>query len=394
VLAIPLHQTLGRAYLATGAYAKAEKQLQAASALLHLTAPANDERTVLADYELAAALGRVSQFAQATALMDRADARAGAALRRSSALALHSNLARGDLLYQQMKVAEALVAYRHAELILRAVSPDDAVTAAHILLSIAGCDLRLNRAPEAERIARSILTGAPYTQARVGLSMLALARSRLGDALRAEGRFDDAIAVLSRAVADYRGIEGPNGQGTLTALSSLGYVYSLEGDVRHALDVQRAVYQGNLARWGERSQYTLVELLNLGSAEYDAGDLRAALRHLQAADRGLVQVSGAHSPTVQAARVAEANALNSMGNPAAALTLLEKVDPAAYQATTSDPGRAWVLKAIHAQILLALPRRAEGLAELREAIAGMRAAGVSAEELKTYTDVLRKASSA
>src|SRR3546814_12163336 len=68
----------------------------------------------------------------------------------------------------------------------------------------------------------------------------------------------------------------------------------------------------------------------------------------------------------------EATVLGSLGRNAKALQLIEKVDPKAYQATTSDPGRAAVLKAVKAQILLDMGERRQGESLLREALVEMR----------------------
>ena len=230
--------------------------------------------------------------------------------------------------------------------------------------------------------------GLHYGAERVGIGALALARSRLGDALRSRGHIDEAIPVLQQAVDDYTEVEGPDGQGTLTTLSSLGYLYSLGGNLAKALSTQRDVYQRTRHRWGEDNQYTLVELMNLGSAEYDSGKLHEALRALRSADAGLTRIGGEHSPTVQAARVAEASALKDLGQNAAALALLERVDPDAYQATTSDPGRAAVLRGLRAQVSLNLHRH-NALAELRQAVADMRTQGVDAQEIATFAEAMR-----
>src|SRR3546814_10368181 len=67
-----------------------------------------------------------------------------------------------------------------------------------------------------------------------------------------------------------------------------------------------------------------------------------------------------------------------------ALQLIEKVDPKAYQATTSDPGRAAVLKAVKAQILLDMGERRQGESLLREALVEMRSDGVSNDEMAPF----------
>ncbi len=378
-----LHQTLGRAYRSTGEYDKATVQLQAAADGLQRAVGATDARSVLAQYELAAALAHVSRFKQAHALLDRADQAAGSRRDKVSAIALRSHLARGDVAYQQMRVHDALPHYQAADRLQRILRPDDAVLSAHILLAIAGCDLRMGKPKQAEAVARQILAGAPYTQERVGLAALATARSRLGDALRGQGRYKEAIPVMQRSLDEYEKAEGGDSQGAISSLSALAYLYSLTGDEARALTLQREVYQRAAKRWGTQNQYTLIELLNLGSSEYDAGDLQSALPHLEQAEAGLVKVSGPHSPVTQAARVALANALSDLGQNEKALGMIREVDPVAYQATTSDAGRAIVLRAAQARIELRL-HRPGAEAKLRAAIAAMQKAGLAQEEIDTF----------
>ena len=384
LLAAGLRQTLGRAYRSTGDYKKALAQLQDAADLLRQNLGVVDERSLLAEYELAVMQAHMSQFKQAAARLDRADAAAGAWRQSVSEISLRSHLARGDLAYQQMQVQVALDNYQAALTMQKILHPDDALMSAHLLLGIAGCELRLDHAAAAERIAREVLAGPSYTARRVGLAVVALARSRLGSSLRAQGKYPQAIAVTRQAVAEYEAAQGTSGQGTISALSELGYLYSLDGDAAKALAMQQDVFQRALARWGSKSQYTLVEQLNLGSQQQEAGDLKTALANVQAAERGLLAVSGEHSPTVQAARAMRAEVLSQMGRNEEALALLERVDPVAYQASTTDPGRGAVLKALRAEFLLRVGRRAEGLSQMKLALQAMQAAGVSEEEMAPY----------
>lgn len=394
LLAAGLHQTLGRAYRSSGDYAKATLQLQAAADVLRSQLGDRDEQVLLAEYELAVMQAHMSKFAEAARHLDRADAAAGVRRQSVSEIGLRSHMARGDLLYQQMQVKAAFENYSTAQTMQRILHPDDAMMAAHLMLSLAGCDLRLGRAPDAERIARQVLAGPPFTLDRVGRAVLGMARSRLGDALRAQGRYLDAIPVVAQSLDDFTAVQGRDGQGTISTLSTLGYLYSLTGDNVRALAMERDVYQRTLRRWGPDNQYTLVERLNLGTQEQDAGDLAAALVDIRAAEQGLVPLAGNRSPTVQAARVAEAGVLSALGQNAAALVLLDHVDASAYQATTSDPGRAALLKALRAQVLLRLGRRGEALPQLQAAVLEMQVTGVSAEELAPFRQLLAASHSA
>ena len=388
LLAASLHQTLGRAYRATGDYASASVQLAKAVELMQAALGGGDDGVLLARYELAVMQAHLSHFADAKAQLDQADRDAGVRRQSVSEIGLRSHMARGDLLYQQMQVQGAYDNYRAAQTMQRILHPDDVPMAAHLLLSLAGCDLRLGRPAEAERIARQVLAGPPFTRERIGQAVLGMARARLGDALRAQGRYAEAIPIVSQSLADFVAVQGPDGQGTISTLSTLGYLYSLSGDDRRALSIERDVYQRTLRRWGPDSQYTLVERLNLGTQEQDAGDLPAALADIRAAAQGLSATSGERSPTVQAARVAEAGVLSALGQQAQALALVDTVDPAAYQATTSDPGRAALLHALRAQILWRMGRSAEARPQLQQALAEMQRDGVAATEQAPFRTLL------
>lgn len=390
LLRATLHQTLGRAYRSTGAYAKAAVQLQAAADGFRQALGATDTHSVLAAYELATALAHLSRFDEAEALLDRTDKAAGARRETVSEIALRSHLAHGDVGYQRMHVTRALQDYQAAERLQGLLHPTDASLSAHILLAIAGCELRMGQPKAAEAIARRILSGTPYTQERVGLAAIATARSRLGDALRGLGRYKDAIPVMQQSLHDYEQSQGPDSQGAITSLSALSYLYSLDGDDAKALQLQREVWQRAVQRWGAQSQYSLVELLNLGSDEYDGGDLKSALPHLRQAATGLEKVSGEHSPVTQAARVALANALSDAGRDEDALTMIREIDPKAYQATTSDPGRSLVLRAMQARIEFRL-HRPDGEANLRDAIAAMQTAGLDKDEIAVFRKELPQA---
>ena len=87
----------------------------------------------------------------------------------------------------------------------------------------------------------------------------------------------------------------------------------------------------------------------------------------------------------------EASVLSTLGRQAEALALIEQVDPGAYQATTSDPGRGALLSATRARILLRMGRQAEALPQLRSAVQAMQAAGVADEEIAPFRQALADA---
>lgn len=378
-----LHQTLGRAYKSTGDYKKAAVQLQAAADGWKQVDGSSDPRAVLAQYELAPVLAHLSRFKESEALLDQADKAAGARRDAVSEIALRAHLAHGDVDFQRMQVKQALAEYQAAERLQAVLHSADAAMSAHILLAIAGCDLRMGRTKEAEIVARKILSGPAYSQERVGLATIALARTRLGNALRGQNRYKEAIPVMQQALADYEKADGPDSQGAISALGGLAYLYSWTGDDAKALLLQRDLYQRSAKHWGAGSQAALVQLLNLGSDEYEANDLSSSLQHLQQAEAGLVKISGPHSPVVRAARVSMAMTLSDLKRNQEALDLLGTVDPVAYQATTSDPGRALVLRGLQASLELRLHHQGAE-ARLRDVIAAMQSAGLDKEEIETF----------
>lgn len=387
VMRASLHQTLGRAYRSTGAWDKAAVQLQAALDILLKTVGPSGSRSVLAQYELAPVLAHLSRFKQAETLLDRADAAAVARRSGVTEIALRAHLARGQVAYQRVNVKQALAEYQAAERLQPLLHPGDTAMSAHILLAISGCELRMGQSKNAEAVARKILAGAPYTQERIGLAAIATARSRLGNALRAQNRDKEAIPVLQQALAEYEKAQGPDSQGAISTLSALANEYAWVDDYAKALPMQREVYKRASQRWGAQNQYALVELLNLGVTEHDSGDLASALQHLQQAKAGLIKVSGANSPVAQSARVVLAMTLADLGRNQEALNLLDEVDPVAYQSTSTDPGRALVLAGFKASLEYRLHRPGSG-AQLRDTIAAMQKAGLDKEEIDTFQKVL------
>jgi non-specific serine/threonine protein kinase len=386
--AADVHLTLARAYRSTGAFEPAAQQSRAAVDLLRSALGPADAHVARAGYELAIMLAHLSRFDEAAALLTQTDEAANVRPGDDGELALRSHLAHGDVAYQRMRFADALAHYRAAQPMQQRLHADDAVMSAHLFKSIAGCELRLGHPREAEAAARRVLAGAPYTEASVGLAALADARLTLGNALRSQGRYGDAIPVVRQALAGFTRVEGESGQGTIAALSTLGHLLSLNGDDAGAFEIQRDVYQRSQTRWGADNQYTLVELLNLGLAEQDRGDNADALEHVSAALDGLAKLGNGNSPAAQAGRVAKATLLSDMGHDAEALALIRTVDPVAYQASTSDPARAAELEAIEARIMLRLGRRAEALPKLRAAVAALEAASVSADEIAPFRALL------
>lgn len=389
VLRASLHQTLAQAYRSTNDYAKAAVQLRATVDAWQRVAGTNDSRTIIAQYQLADALAYLSRYKEAEALLDRADAAAGARRNAISAIAMHSRLARAEVEYLQLHVKRALPEYQAAERLQRLVQPQNVLMSAHILLAIAGCNLRMGHPQAAEVAARRVLAGAPYTQEAIGLGALATANMRLSDALRGQGRNSAAIPVMQLALAAYEKSEGGNSQGAIIALSRLSHLYSLSGDDSKALALQRDVHDRAAKHWGADSQAALIELINLGSDELDSGETQAALQHLQLAEAGLEKLVGASSPITQAARVELAKALSRTGRNAEALAKLGGVDAEAYQSTTADPGQAQVLQAIRASIQLRMHKPGAD-SRLRDAIAAMRAAGVDANQIADFQEALAR----
>jgi len=376
-----IRTTLGRAYRTLGDYARAETELRRVSELNQRRLLPADETRLLGEYDLVTVLVRLSKFDEASQRLDAADALAG--LRRDAVgeLGLRAQLARGSYHFQRIEPAPALAAYTAAEAIQRVVKPDDVPLAAHIRLTIGDAQLRLGQPLKAEAVARDILAGEPYTEDSIGLSTLATARRLLGNALRNQGRPADGIPHLERAVAEQEQARGPDDQSTIAALSSLGYLHSLVGDVHKRAEIQREVVARSVRRWGEANQYTLVERINLGDAEHDVGRPLVAREHLSAAVTGLIATSGERSNLVDAARYSYANVLAALGEFSEALQVIGQIETTRLAKASADGRGDGKLSALRGRALVGLGRRDEGRIELQRAIELLTAEGSDDGEL-------------
>ncbi len=386
-----IRTTLGRAYRTLGDHAVAEAQLRRAAEIHRERLPPADTQRLLGEYDLVTVLVRLSKFDEARVLLDAADALAGPRRDAVGELGLRAKLARGSYHFQRLEVQAALDAYLAAEAMQRVVQPDDVPLAAHIRLTVGDAALRLGNPARAEAIAREVLAGDPYTEGNVGLSTLATARRLLGNALRNQGRPAEGIPHLERAVAEQERARGPDDQSTIAAMSSLGYLYSLVGDVDRRARIQREVYARCVRRWGEANQYTLVERLNLGDAEHEVGRLQVAERHLSAAVDGLIRTSGEGSSLVDAARYSHAEVLLSMGQPAQALAVAERIETTRLAGASADARGAGKLASLRGRALMGMGRDGEGRAALTRAVELLRAEGHGEEDLAPLQALLRPA---
>lgn len=383
-----IRTTLGRAYRTLGDHAVAEAQLRRVVEIHRAALAADDERRLLGEYDLVTVLVRLSRFDEAQALLDAADAAAGPRRTAVGELGLRAQLARGSYHFQRLQVQPALDAYRAAEAMQPVVQPDDVPLAAHIRLTVGDALLRLGDPAQAEAIAREVLAGDPFNEDNVGLSTLATARRLLGNALRNQGRPAEGIPHLERAVAEQERARGPDDQSTIAALSSLGYLHSLVGDVHKRAAIQREVYARSVRRWGDTNQYTLVERINLGDAEHEVGRLDEAERHLAAAVAGLIVTSGEGSSLVDAARYSHAEVLLSLGRHAQALALAGRIAAARLAGASADARGDGKLAALRGRALLGLGRGEEGRSELQRAVALLRSEGRSDADLAPLLGLL------
>lgn len=386
-----IRTTLGRAYRTLGDHATAEEQLRRVTELHRRRLPPGDEQRLLGEYDLVTVLVRLSKFDEARARLDEADALAGPRRDSLGELGLRAKLARGAYHFQRLEVQPALQAYTAAEAMQRVVQPDDVPLAAHIRLTIGDASLRLGNPARAEAIAREVLAGEPFNKDNVGLSTLASARRLLGNSLRNQGRPAEGIPHLERAVAEQERARGPDDQATIAALSSLGYLHSLVGDVQRRAEIQREVHARAVRRWGEANQYTLVERINLGDAEHEVGRLPVAEAHLRAAVEGLIKTSGEGSSLVDAARFSHAGVLVALGRHAQALAVIERIEATRLAGASADARGDGKLAALRGRALLGLGRAADGRAELERAIGLLREEGQGEADLAPLRVLLSSA---
>ena len=385
-----LRVALGQAYHTIGERARAVEHLEAAAQRYAERLGADSRPALLARYHLVRSLAygsTAADFQRAAALLDEGDRLAGPQLAEEGEIAYRAAVARAHYHFQRLEIPAARQALETADRLQRRLHPDDAHAMAWIRGTLSDALLRSGEPAAAEASARELLAHPMMTPQRVGKGVLAAQRAVLARALRAQGRYPEALELAESAAIDYEAIHGENAYHTLITWSLVTSILDAGGDCEAALPLARQVDQRMMATLGEGSQAALIERGNLGFKETACGDRERGFELLRFAESGLRRHFGDGNVAAHSFRYGLAVGLTDADRHAEAIELLDAVDSAAMIAAESSPGFRYRVQALRGQILYRLGREEEGLALATPALAGLAAIGADAEVLARFRDV-------
>ncbi len=165
--------------------------------------------------------------------------------------------------------------------------------------------ITLGRTEEAERRLRH--TAAIFERSAANPLDMATLESRLGAILSAQGRYDEALATLERAIVMLGEIPGEHSLVRLSTLNIMGSVYDLRGDPESALVHYRRALEIAELKVGPDHPESAKILNNIAVVEKSQGDYEAALADYR---RVLEIRRGAYDPDHPEIGAA----LNNLGN--------------------------------------------------------------------------------
>lgn len=379
-----IHAALGDAWRTLGDRERAADHLRQAVKDYGRAFGVDDAQTLITRYGLVRTLayaGTSESFAEAARQLEEADRLAGKRrLDGENEVALYAAIARGQLHFQQLQIEPSLAAHRRADVLQRALRPDDASMAALIRSNIADGLLRSDKAEEAIPLLRNLLADPLLRPERIGESTVAGYRVMLARALRNLGRYAEALPIAEAAATTTERILSPDDYTTLVQMSLVASIHDYAGDCAKALPIARTVRERMAKRYGEERQATLIETGNLGFKEYDCGDRPAGLAYLRQAESGLRRHFGEDNVAAHSFRYALAGHLATEGQYKEALEMVDGLSVPALTAGDSTPGWEHRLQALRGQILMQSGRAQEGRPLLVAAVGALSDLGMQEED--------------
>jgi eukaryotic-like serine/threonine-protein kinase len=349
-----LRVALGQAYQTIGARTEAATHFEAASRRYAELLGGASPQALLSRYATVRSLAYSASaegFATALELLEETDRMAGPRLAEESEVAYRAALARAQYHFQRFEIPAARAALERADGLQRTLHPDDAHTMAWIRGTLNDVLLRSGEPAEAEAGARALLAEPVMTAARVGEGTIAAQHAVLARALRAQSRYEEALALAESAATVYERIHGGDAYLTLITWSLVASIHDAGDNCDAALQIARRVDARMHAVFGPANQAALIERGNLGFKELSCGDREAGFARLAEAESGLRRHFGDSSVAAHSFRYGLANALWETGRNAEALRMLDAVDPAAMTAAESAAGWPERVRALRAQIM-------------------------------------------
>lgn len=330
-----IHAALGQSWRTLGEGERGAQELRAALRDYRAAFGADAELSLRTAYALVRTLAyasRSTDFEEAGKLLADTDAKAGTRLRQDGELALEAAYARGILRQQEMRIDDALLAWKRADALQRRLFPQDAQRAFLIRENLADALRRSGKADEAISLMRGMLADPLLGAGQVGETRVASVQMTLARALRNQGKYAEALPLAQAAAAASDKVYGPDHYQTLVQRSTVASIHDMAGDCPAALPIQRDVARRMAARYGDDKQATLVELGNLGMQEYNCGDRQAGIDLLRKAERRLRRQFGEDNAAAQSFRMSLAEALIEQGRRDEARRLLDGLTAQAMEA--------------------------------------------------------------
>lgn len=216
---------------------------------------------------------------------------------------------------------------------LQAARPPDSTRLAAAFNYLALLENNAGNFSQSEDAARKAL--ALSKQEKLGEANAAMHSVVLANALRQQGKFEEAAQLLEAAVPVLKRTDADRGL-LGTAVNNLGAIYFWRGDFQQALTTLNEGLQIRLRTKGSNHPDVANSYIDLACTEFKLGETEKARRDASKAVEIRDKSLGRNHPETLAAMSNLAVILEATGDGAGALKVLEEVVPAAQVALGSD----------------------------------------------------------
>ena len=196
------------------------------------------------------------------------------------------------------------------------------------------------------------------------------ARNNLAVAYRVMGRLSEAIALFEEVVADSVRVLGPDRPHTLASRGNLAVAYQEEGRLNEAIPLFEEVVADSVRVLGPDHPHTLVSRYNLAGAYREEGCLDKAIPLYEGVLADRVRILGADHPHTLVSRIDLAGAYQAAGRLGEATTLFEGVLADHARILGDDHPLTFTARNALAGTYQAAGRLSEAISLFEEALAG------------------------
>ena len=196
------------------------------------------------------------------------------------------------------------------------------------------------------------------------------ARNNLAVAYRVMGRLSEAIALFEEVVADSVRVLGPDRPHTLASRGNLAVAYQEEGRLNEAIPLFEEVVADSVRVLGPDHPHTLVSRYNLAGAYREEGCLDKAIPLYEGVLADRVRILGADHPHTLVSRIDLAGAYQAAGRLGEATTLFEGVLADHVRILGDDHPLTFTARNALAGTYQAAGRLSEAISLFEEALAG------------------------